>query len=137
MIESRTRSLSGRRVLITGGAGLIGSHLADLLSEAQASQIIVYDNFSRGHLDNLIMARAGGRVSLIEGDIRDRVSFARALEGIDILFHLAAIRLPQCAEAPRLALETMVDGTFNVVEAAAQVGVQRLVMASSASISRT
>src|SRR4029077_11683395 len=99
MIEDRIRSLAGRRVLITGGAGLIGSHLADLLSKAQASQIIIYDNLSRGCVDNLITARAGGRVTLIEGDIRDLTSFARALEGIDILFHLAAIRLPQCAEA--------------------------------------
>ena len=134
MIENRIRSLAGRRVLITGGAGLIGSHLADLLSKAQASQIIVYDNLSRGRLDNLTTARASGRVTLIEGDIRDPTSFARALEGVEILFHLAAIRLPQCAKAPRLALEIMVDGTFNVVEAAAQARVRKIVMASSASI---
>jgi UDP-glucose 4-epimerase len=127
-------TLHGARALVTGGAGLIGSHLADLLASAGASEIVVIDNLSRGRLDNLATARASGRVTLVDGDIRDRGLLARALDGVDVLFHLAAIRITQCAEEPRLALEVLVDGTFNVLEAAVAAGVKKVVAASSASI---
>jgi UDP-glucose 4-epimerase len=127
-------TLHGARALVTGGAGLIGSHLADLLASAGASEIVVLDNLSRGRLDNLVTARARGRVTLVDGDIRDRGLLARALDGVDVLFHLAAIRITQCAEEPRLALEVLVDGTFNVLEAAVAAGVKKVVAASSASI---
>jgi len=127
-------TLHGARALVTGGAGLIGSHLADLLASAGASEIVVLDNLSRGRLDNLATARASGRVTLVDGDIRDRGLLARALDGVDVLFHLAAIRITQCAEEPRLALEVLVDGTFNVLEAAVAAGVKKVVAASSASI---
>jgi UDP-glucose 4-epimerase len=83
---------------------------------------------------NLDAARAAGRVTLVQADIRDREALQRAMAGIDVLFHLAAIRLTQCAEFPRLALEVMVDGTFNVVECAVEAGVAKTVVASSASI---
>jgi len=127
-------TLHGARALVTGGAGLIGSHLADLLASAGASEIVVLDNLSRGRLDNLVTARARGRVTLVDGDIRDRGLLARALDGVDVLFHLAAIRITHCAEEPRLALEVLVDGTFNVLEAAVAAGVKKVVAASSASI---
>ena len=126
--------LGGKRVLITGGAGLIGSHVADLLAAAGVSEILVFDNLSRGSLENLAQARASGRLTFVEGDIRDREAIFGALEGIDVLFHFAAIRLTQCGEDPRLALEVMVDGTFNVLEAAIRAGVGKIVAASSASI---
>ncbi|MFO7167528.1 MAG: NAD-dependent epimerase/dehydratase family protein [Chloroflexota bacterium] len=126
--------MQGARVLITGGAGLIGSHIADQLVRERVSRIIVFDNFTRGRLENLSGALASGLVEVVEGDIRDRRALARALDGVDYLFHQAAIRITQCAEEPRLALEVLVDGTFNVLEAAVVAGVRKVVAASSASI---
>ncbi|HEY4406133.1 MAG TPA: SDR family NAD(P)-dependent oxidoreductase [Xanthobacteraceae bacterium] len=123
-----------QRVLVTGGAGLIGSHVVDRLVAAGASEIVVLDNLSRGRRESLADALASGRVSVLEGDIRDQALLARAFAGIDVLFHLAAIRLTQCAETPRLALEVMADGTFNVIEAAVAARIKRVVAASSASI---
>ncbi len=126
------------RVLVTGGAGLIGSHIVDLLmterERGKVGEILVLDNFVRGRRANLAAAMARGPVTIIEGDIRDRDTCKRAMEGVDWLFHQAAIRITQCAEEPRLALEVMVDGTFNVLEAAVQAKVKRTVAASSASV---
>lgn len=127
-------SLEGARTLITGGAGLIGSHVADLLVTAGAEEVVILDNLSRGRMENLAGALASRRVTLVRGDIRDPAMLARHFGGMDVVFHLAAIRLTQCAEEPRLALEVMVDGTFNVLEAAVAAGVGRVVAASSASI---
>lgn len=127
-------ALRGKRVFITGGAGLIGSHLVDLLVAAQCREIVVFDNLSRGRIENLSAALKSSCVALVEGDIRDRALLGKSLAGIDVLFHLAAIRLTQCAEQPRLALEVMADGTFNVLEAAVAARVRRVVAASSASI---
>ncbi len=120
--------------MITGGAGLIGSHLADRLASAEVDEILIYDNLSRGRVENLADSQSSGHVTLMEGDVRDRAALSRAVQGVDLVFHLAAIRLTQCAEEPRLALEVMVDGTFNVVEAIVAAGVGKLVAASSASI---
>ena len=128
----------GRRFLITGGAGLIGSHIADMLIQEKrhfnCREIVVFDNFVRGRHENLEWAIANGPVTIIEGDIRDSVHLIRAMKGIDVVFHQAAIRITQCAEDPRLALEVMADGTFNVLEAAVMTGVKKVVAASSASI---
>ena len=125
----------GARVLITGGAGLIGSHIADaLIAEGQTGQIIVLDNFVRGKRANLDEAMASGLVTIVEGDIRDRATVDSLMDGIDVVFHQAAIRITQCAEEPRLALEVMVNGTFNVLDAARRCSVKRVVAASSASI---
>ena len=126
--------LQGARVLITGGAGLIGSHIADLLVPAGAAEIRVMDNLSRGRLAALAEVKASGRLRFLEGDIRDRALLAQACDGVDLLFHMAAIRLTQCAEQPRLALEVMADGTFNVLEAAIAARVKRVIAASSASV---
>jgi UDP-glucose 4-epimerase len=126
--------LRGKRVLVTGGAGLIGSHIVDLLVEENVREVVVLDNFVRGRKSNLDSAIASGRVRIVNGDIRDRELVRRTMEGIDVLFHQAAIRITQCAEDPRLALEVLVDGTFNVVEAAKNQGVQKVVAASSASV---
>jgi UDP-glucose 4-epimerase len=127
-------SLNGERALVTGGAGTIGSHIVDLLVEAGANEIVVLDNFVRGRRENLSGALASGIVRVVDGDIRDRDLVARLTRGMDVVFHQAAIRITQCAEEPRLALEVLVDGSYNVVEAAAQEGVRRVVAASSASI---
>jgi UDP-glucose 4-epimerase len=130
----KSSPLAGERILVTGGAGTIGSHLVDQLIEAGAEQITVLDNFVRGRRENLAMAMPSGIVRIVEGDIRDRELVKKLTQGTDVVFHQAAIRITQCAEEPRLALEVMVDGTFNVLEAAVTEGVRKVVAASSASI---
>ncbi len=126
--------MSNKRVLITGGAGLVGSHIADLLVKEGTSEIIILDNFTRGRHENLAWARENGHMVLVEGDIRDRELLADVMQRVDVVFHQAAIRITQCAEEPRLALEVLADGTFNVLEAAVNAGVKKVVAASSASI---
>jgi len=113
---------------------LIGSTIADQLVDAGADRIVVIDNLTRGRLANLERALASGKVEVVEGDIRDRGLLAETFTGADVVFHQAAIRITQCAEDPRLALEVLVDGTFDVIEAAHQVGVGKIVAASSASV---
>jgi UDP-glucose 4-epimerase len=127
-------SLEGADVLVTGGAGLVGSHIVDRLVDAGAAQIRVLDNLVRGRRDNLEAARSRGRVTLMKGDVRNRKSVARAVAGCDYVFHQAAIRITQCAERPRECMEVLVEGAFNVFEAAVAAGVKKVVYASSASV---
>lgn len=126
--------LSGSRVLVTGGAGFIGSHIVDLLVDADVSEVIVIDNLIRGKRENLAEAQKRGRVTFIEGSITDRRLVRRLMRKVDYVYHEAALRITHCAEDPRLGHEVMNDGTFNVVEAAVQAGVRKLVAASSASV---
>jgi UDP-glucose 4-epimerase len=126
--------MRGERALITGGGGAVGSNIVDQLVQAGAKEIVVLDNFVRGRRENLSWALANGPVRLVEGDIRDRELVGELTRGIDVVFHQAALRITQCAEEPRAALEVMVDGTYNVIEAALEHGVRRLVAASSASV---
>ena len=123
-----------KRILITGGAGLIGSHIADLVAREEPREIIILDNFVRGRLENLASAGAVHPLTIIDGDIRDRELLAKTFEGIDVVFHQAAIRITQCAEEPRLAFDVLAEGTFNVLEAAVNAGVSKVVAASSASV---
>jgi UDP-glucose 4-epimerase len=127
-------SLSHQRVLITGGAGLVGSHIADWLVREGVQEIVILDNLVRGCRENLAWAMANGPVTLVEGDIRDSKLLAQVMSGIDLVFHQAAIRITQCAQEPRLAMEVLADGTFNVLEAAVNAKVKRVVAASSASV---
>lgn len=126
--------LNGANVLVTGGAGTIASTIVDQLLEAGAAHVDVLDSLIRGRKANLDDALASGRVTLVEGDIRDRDLVGDLTAGKDLVFHQAAIRITLCAEEPRLANEVLVDGTFNVVEAAVSAGVDKLVYASSASV---
>lgn len=127
-------AIEGTRILVTGGAGTIGSTLVDQLLDAGAAHVTVLDNLVRGRLANLDDALAGGRTTLVDGDIRDARLVDDLVADSDVVFHQAAIRITQCAEEPRLALEVLVDGTFNVVEAAARHKVSKLIAASSASV---
>ncbi len=126
--------LEGARVLVTGGAGTIGSTLVDQLLDAGVAHVDVLDNLVRGRRENLADALASGRVTLVEDDLRNRDAVHDLTRGKDLVFHQAAIRITQCAEEPRLALEVLVDGTFTVLEAAAEHGVDKVVSASSASV---
>jgi len=126
--------LKNSRILITGGAGLVGSHIADQLVKLGVSEIVVLDNFVRGRRENLEWAQANGPITIVEGDIRDRDLVGHVMRGIDCVFHQAAIRITQCAEDPRLALEVLVDATYNVLEAAVSAKVKKVVAASSASV---
>lgn len=126
--------IEGSRCLVTGGAGTIGSTVVDQLADAGAAEIVVLDTFVRGRRANLAAASGRGAVRVVDGDIRDRALVRSLMDGVDLLFHLAAIRITQCAEEPRLALEVLVDGTYEVVEAAADAGVRKVVASSSASV---
>lgn len=120
--------------MVTGGAGTIGSEIVDQLLDAGVGHIDVLDNLVRGRIQNLEGALASGRVTLVEGDIRDRDLVHDVTRDKDLVFHQAAIRITQCAEEPRLALEVLVDGSFNVFEAAVEHRVDKVVSASSASV---
>lgn len=126
--------IQGQRCLVTGGAGTIGSTIVDQLVAAGAGEVIVLDNFVRGRRENLAYVLSSGNVRIVEGDIRDRRLVTDLMAGIDLVFHQAAIRITQCAEEPRLALEVLVDGTYEIIEAAADAGVRKVVAASSASV---
>jgi len=127
-------SLRGATALVTGGAGTIGSTVVDQLLEAGVSEIRILDNLVRGRHANIADALTDPRTHLIEGDIRDRDLVHDLTAGSDLVFHLAAIRITQCAEEPRLANEVLIDGTFNVVEAAAEHHVGKIIASSSASV---
>ena len=126
--------LEGANVLVTGGAGTVGSTLIDALLEAGVNRIDVLDNMVRGRLLNLAGALATGQVEVIQGNIRNRDLVHDLTKGKDLVFHQAAIRITQCAEEPRLALDVLVNGTFNILEAAAEHKVDKLIAASSASV---
>ena len=128
--------LAGKRVLVVGGAGLIGSHVVDELLKTDVREVVVYDNFCRGTMDNLRAALDDPRVSIFPhgGDILHRDILQRAMEGIDGVFHLAALWILQCHEYPETAFEVNVRGTFNVIMAAIRQKVKRVVYSSSASV---
>ena len=126
--------LSGAVVLVTGGAGFIGSHIVDQALAARASSVRIVDDFSRGRAENLEAALATNRVQLVRGDIRDAALVDRLTDGVDLVFHQAALRITQCAEEPLRAIEVMVDGTQNVLESAVRHRVSKVLAASSASV---
>jgi UDP-glucose 4-epimerase len=126
--------LAGARCCITGGAGFVGSAIADQLVSAGAAEVRIIDNFVRGSWSNLAWAMEQPGVSVLEGDIRDRDLVEQLIEGTDYVFHQAALRITRCAEAPREAVEVLIDGTMNVLETSLKYGVKKVVAASSASV---
>lgn len=128
--------LNGKKFVLIGGAGLIGSHTADLLLDQDIGELVVYDNFVRGSAENLRHALTDPRVRVFEagGDILHSDILRAALSEADGVFHFAALWLLQCHDYPRSAFEVNVRGTFNVMEACVAAGVQRLVYSSSASV---
>jgi UDP-glucose 4-epimerase len=126
--------LKGTCCLVTGGAGFIGSTIVDQLLAAGAAEVRIIDNFVRGSWNNLAWAQEHGGIEIIDGDIRDAALVSRITQGVDYVFHQAALRITRCAEAPREAIEVLVDGTLNVLEAALQHKVSKVIAASSASV---
>jgi UDP-glucose 4-epimerase len=128
--------LKGKRLVLIGGAGLIGSHTVDHLIKEDVKEILIYDNMVRGSLENLQDSLKDPRVKVYDvgGDILQTDILQSALEGADGVFHFAALWLLQCHEYPRSAFDVNVRGTFNVMEACVAKGVNRLVSSSSASV---
>src|SRR5262249_14658773 len=119
-------NISGAKILVTGGCGLIGSTTIDQLLPEDVGPIVIYDNLVRGSMHNVAEILNDKRVTLVKGDIRDVEATRNVTEGMDAVIHMAAIRITACAENPREALEVMCDGTFNVVEAAHLAGVKKI-----------
>ncbi len=128
--------LEGKRFLVIGGAGFIGSHLVDQLLAEGVAELRVFDNFSRGREENLAEALADPRVTVFQNgaELMHRDILREAMSGCDGVFHLAALWLLHCWDFPRSAFEVNVAGTFNVLEAMLETGVRRLVYSSSASV---
>ena len=126
--------LAGTCCLVTGGAGFIGSTIVDQLLAADVAEVRIIDNFVRGSWNNLARAVEHKGVKVTEGDICDTSLVHRLTEGVDYVFHQAALRITRCAEVPREAVEVLIDGTLNVIEAAQQHQVRRVIAASSASV---
>jgi UDP-glucose 4-epimerase len=129
-------NLGGKKVVVIGGAGLIGSHTVDLLTKTDVTEILVYDNFVRGRAGNLANALGDRRVKIYDvgGDILQTDVLQSALDGADGVFHFAALWLLQCHDFPRSAFDVNIRGTFNVLEACVARNVKRLVYSSSASV---
>jgi len=128
--------IHGKKLVVVGGAGLIGSHTVDALLKEDVKEVVVYDNFSRGTRENLRQALKDSRLKIhdVGGDIMQTDILQSALKGADGVFHLAALWLLQCHDYPRSAFDVNVRGTFNVMEACVANGVERLVYSSSASV---
>ncbi len=128
--------IRGKKLVVVGGAGLIGSHTVDCLLKEDIKEIVVYDNFVRGTRENLANALSDPRVRIhdVGGDIMQTDILQSAFDGADGVFHLSALWLLQCHEYPRTAFDVNVRGTFNVMEACVTKGIQRLVYSSSASV---
>jgi len=127
-------ALEGSTALVVGGAGFIGSHVVDELLRTPVRRVVVLDNLIRGRTENLGAALDDSRVELVEGSILDRALLADLARDADSVFHLAALWLYECVHEPRKALEVNVEGTFNVLEAAFEGGVRKVVFSSSASV---
>ncbi|OAN55099.1 NAD-dependent epimerase/dehydratase family protein [Magnetospirillum moscoviense] len=128
--------IRGKRLVVIGGAGLIGSHTVDHLVREDVGEIVIFDNFVRGHAENLAQALRDPRVRIFDvgGDICQSDILRAALDGADGVFHFAALWLLQCHDFPRAAFDVNIRGTFNVLEACVAAGIKRLVYSSSASV---
>jgi UDP-glucose 4-epimerase len=125
--------LSESKVLVTGAAGLVGSHIVDDLVK-EGARVVAFDSFVRGRMEHLDWARAHGDVQVIEADLRDRGAISEALVGVEYVFHQAAAWLRLCQEEPRLSLDVNIAGTFNLLGACVEKGVKKIVAASSSSV---
>jgi UDP-glucose 4-epimerase len=128
--------IRGKKILVIGGAGLIGSHVVEELLKEDIKEVIVYDNFCRGTYENLEVASKDPRCRIFEigGDILQTDILNSAMQNVQGIVHLAALWLLQCHEYPRAAFDVNIRGTFNVIEACVKNNIERLVYSSSASV---
>jgi UDP-glucose 4-epimerase len=124
--------IGGRRFLVTGGSGFIGSHVVDRLVAEEAAEVVVFD--ARPRTENLEEALESGRVRLVEGDVGDQPALAEAAAGADGVFHMAVLPLGPCSEDPRRCVDVNVVGTFNVLDAAREAGAKKVVFSSASSV---
>jgi UDP-glucose 4-epimerase len=131
-----TMDISGKRILVTGGAGFIGSHVVQELLKTDVSQVIIYDNLTRGKTSNVAESLQDPRCTVFPdgGDIRDTDVLDAAVSQVDAVVHLAAMWLLHCKDYPRTAFDVNIQGTFNILEACAKHNIERLVYSSSASV---
>ncbi|MBS3807525.1 MAG: NAD-dependent epimerase/dehydratase family protein [Bacteroidales bacterium] len=130
------QELKGAKILVTGGAGFIGSFLVRRLLSEEVAEVVIYDNFARGRYENIADSLEDGRCRIFEqgGDIRDTDVLDQAMKNKDYVFHLAAMWLLHCRDYPRTAFEVNIRGTYNVLEACVNNGIKKLVFSSSASV---
>ena len=128
--------LAGKRVLVIGGAGFIGSHVVEELVKTDVASVTVFDNFVRSSRENLSHVLQSPKCKIFSdgGDIREVDVLNRAVADADAVIHLAAMWLLHCKDYPRTAFDVNIAGTFNVLEACVANGVERLVYSSSASV---
>lgn len=129
-------NLENARVLVIGGAGFIGGFIVSELLKEPVREVIIYDNFTRGKLINIEESLKDTRCSIFSygGDIRDIDILDKAMDGIDYVYHLAAMWLLHCKDFPRTAFEVNIAGTFNVLEACVKHKIKKLIYSSSASV---
>lgn len=123
-----------KQVLVTGGAGFVGSNLVKMLVMDYGCNVTVIDNMQTGRQQNLQNLGIETEIEFLAGNILDRVLLEKALRGKDTVFHLAALTTLAASEFPRSGLETNIIGTFNVLEGALKAGVEKVVYASSSSV---
>ena len=128
--------IAEKKLVVIGGAGLIGSHVVEALLREDVGEVVVYDNFARGRMENLAAALGDDRCAVYPngGDVCQTDVLRTALDGADGVFHLAALWLLHCQDFPRAAFDVNIRGSFNVFEACIDAGVERLVYSSSASV---
>lgn len=128
--------MKNKKVLVIGGAGFIGGFVVAELLKHDVKEVVIYDNLARGKLENIKKSLEDSRVTLFPfgGDIRETDVLDKAFEGVDYVFHLAAMWLLHCKDFPRTAFDVNISGTFNVLEACVKHKVKKLVYSSSASV---
>lgn len=128
--------LKKSKVLVIGGAGFIGSFVIRELLKYDVSEVIIYDNFARGKIENIEDCLKDQRCHLYEngGDIRDIDLMDTVMKDVDYVFHLSAMWLLHCKDFPRTAFHVNIEGTFNVLEACVKNKIKKLIYSSSASV---
>jgi UDP-glucose 4-epimerase len=121
-------------ILVTGGAGFIGSYVVELLLEHQPKQIRIIDNYIRGSKANMVNFFNDERVEIVEGDIRNTELLEQQIKGCDYVFHMAALRINSCAANPKEGFEVMLQATFNLADLAVKHSIKKVVYSSSASV---